>query len=266
MGFGNNADPGHNSASGNSNFVIIRLSSELNSRLSREMDEMMSSVNVQIQRAISDAISYQISSQIQNALRSGSGHLTQNGRNVPVEKPEIDSEDNRYGKTTDNSRSELIRERPNHESTDQAYVMVTRENETPIPAPEFLSGRMPSRSRLNQPHDNLKPQLDTTIPAQERTATFAVSDPINRLADVLTSMQNRPTAQQLTIRPVNSNTMAFDGESEKFELFEDLITTPIGEVLIFSRIDKSWFSHLPKCVFKKSQKLCTSKKMVVPPK
>ena len=56
MGFGNNADPGHNSASGNSNVEINRLSSELNSRLSREMDEMMTSV----QKVISDAVSNQI--------------------------------------------------------------------------------------------------------------------------------------------------------------------------------------------------------------
>ena len=75
MEIGNNADPGHNSASGNSNVEINRLSSELNSRLSREMDEMMGSVNVQFQRAISDAISNQISPEFQNALRSGSGHL-----------------------------------------------------------------------------------------------------------------------------------------------------------------------------------------------
>ena len=40
-------------------------------------------------------------------------------------------------------------------------------------------------------------------------------------------MQNRPTAQQLTIRPVTSNTMTFDGKSEKFELFEDLFHTMI---------------------------------------
>ena len=38
------------------------------------------------------------------------------------------------------------------------------------------------------------------------------------------------------------------------------ITTPTGEALIVSRIDKSWFSHLPKCVFKNWQKLCTQKK------
>ena len=40
-------------------------------------------------------------------------------------------------------------------------------------------------------------------------------------------MQNSPTAQQLIIRPVNSNPMTFDGKCEKFELFEDLFHTMI---------------------------------------
>ena len=105
--------------------------------------------------------------------------------------------------------------------------MVTVQNESPIQVPEFLMGHMPSRSHLNQSHDDLNPLLDTTIPAQERIAPAVNSDPTSRLADVLTNMQNRPTAQQLTIRPVNPNTMTFDGKSEKFELFEDLFHTMI---------------------------------------
>ena len=105
--------------------------------------------------------------------------------------------------------------------------MVTGENESPIDVPEFLTGRKPSRSHLHRSHDDLNPLRDTTIPAQERTVPAPEQDPINRLADVLTSMQNRPTAQQLTIRPVTSNTMTFDGKSEKFELFEDLFHTMI---------------------------------------
>ena len=40
-------------------------------------------------------------------------------------------------------------------------------------------------------------------------------------------MQNQPTAQQITIRPVSSITMTFNGKSEKFELFEDLFHTMI---------------------------------------
>ena len=103
--------------------------------------------------------------------------------------------------------------------------MVTGDNESPSQVPEFLTGRIPSRSHLNQSYEDIN--LDTTIPAHERIATTADPDPITRLADVLTTMQNRPTAQQLTIRPVNSNTMTFDSKNEKFELFEDLFHTMI---------------------------------------
>ena len=40
-------------------------------------------------------------------------------------------------------------------------------------------------------------------------------------------MQNRPAPQQLFLRPVNSNTMTFDGKCEKFELFEGLFHTMV---------------------------------------
>ena len=103
--------------------------------------------------------------------------------------------------------------------------MVTGDNESPLQVPEFLTGRVSSRNHLDRSYEDIN--LDTTIPAQERNAPAAQTDPITRMADVLTTMQNRPTAQQLTIRPVNSNTMTFDGKSEKFELFEDLFHTMI---------------------------------------
>ena len=112
----------------------------------------------------------------------------------------------------------------NHRKGDRTqsnvHDTVTGDNESPNPVTEFLTGRIPSRSHLNQYYEDII--LDTTIPAHERNATAADPDPITRLADVLTTMQNRSTAQQLTIRPVNSNTMTFDGKSEKFELFEDV--------------------------------------------
>ena len=225
---GINADYGQNLVGTNCNAEINRLLSELNLRLSRELDGMMSIVNTQIQRTISDAIDSQILPQIQTALYSGSGHLTQNRWNVPSERPEINPEENCSKKTRRNSRSEQFRDRPIDGTTNaSAYDMVTGENESPIDVPEFLTGRMPSRSHLHRSHDDLNPLLDMTIPAQETTVAALERDPINRLADVLTSMQNRPTAQQLTIRPVNSNTMTFDGKCEKFELFEDLFHTMI---------------------------------------
>ena len=184
----------------------------------------MNSVSVQIQRAINDAISSQVLPQIQNVLRAGSGHMTQKGWNVSTEGPEIDPEVLRSENSRNNLKSERVENRPNDEPADDAYDMVTGGNISPIQVPEFLTGRMPSRSHLNQSHDDLNPLLYTTIPAQDRIVPAVNSDPISRLADVLTSMQNRPTAQQLTIRPVNSNTMTFVGKSEKMqpEMFEQM--------------------------------------------
>ena len=110
-----------NSASVNSNAEINKLSSELNSRLSREMDDMMNSVNIQIQRAISDAISNQVLPQIQNALKAGSGHLTQNRWNVPVERPELNSGDCRNERIKGNLRSEPVRDCFVDNHHEQAY-------------------------------------------------------------------------------------------------------------------------------------------------
>ena len=104
------ADPGQNSTCANANAEINRLSSELNSRLSRELDETMNSVNTQIQRAISDVIRNQILPQIQNALRAGSGQMTQNRWNVPAKRPDINPEDYRIEKTKNYFRSEPTRE------------------------------------------------------------------------------------------------------------------------------------------------------------
>ena len=224
-----NTELGHNSIRECSSVEINRLSSELNSRISREMDEMMNSVSVQIQRAINEAISSQILPQIQNAVMAGSGQLTKERWNVPAERPEGYSEILQNLEPRNNSKSKQTNDRPKDGFTStnsRAYDMVTGENESPIEVPEFLTGRMPSTSHLNRSNDDF-PLLDTTIPAQKRPALAPEQDPINRLADVLTSMQNRPTAQQLTIRPVNSNTMTFDGKREKFELFEDLFHTMI---------------------------------------
>ena len=224
---GINADYGRNAASANFSAEIIRLSSELNSRIFKEIDEMMNSVSVEIQRAINDAISNQVLPQFQNTIMAGSGHMTKNEWNVPAERPEANSEVLRREKARIDVRIEHVLGRQNNDQPDyNAYDMVTGDNECPSQVSEFLTGGMPSRSQLNQSHEGLNPLFDTTIPAQKRIAPPAVeSDPINRLADVLTSMQNRPTAQQLTTSPVHSNTMTFDGKNEKFEMFEDLFHT-----------------------------------------
>ena len=220
------ADLGQNSAEANSLAEINRLSSELNSRISREMDEMMSNVDTLIQRAINEAISSKVLPQIQNVIMAGSGRETRRGWEVPVERPEVNAEEQRIPSAKADCRNEQHDgNRPIGQSSRQVHDMVTGDNESPLQVPEFLTGRVSSRNHLDRSYEEIN--LDTTIPAQERNAPAAQTDPITRLADVLTTMQNRPTAQQLTIRPVNSNTMTFDGKSEKFELFEDLFHTMI---------------------------------------
>ena len=220
-----NAECDRKSVTGNSSAEINRLSSELNSRISREMDEM-NSVSVQIQRAISDAISTQVLPQIQNVIMAGSGHGTRKGWDVPSERPEPNSEVQRNLNAKSSLRNEQDENQLNNDyPVLNVHDMVTGDNESPNQVPEFLTGRIPSRSHLNQSYEDVN--LDTTIPAHERIATTADPDPITRLAYVLTTMQSRPTTQQRTLRPVNSNTMTFDGKSEKFELFEDLFQTMI---------------------------------------
>ena len=164
--------------------------------------------------------------QIQNVIMAGSGHGTRKRWDVPSDRPELNSEVQRNLNAKNNLRNEQEENQLNDDYPDlNVHDMVTGDNESPNPVPEFLTGRIPSRTHLNQSYEDIN--LDTTIPAHDRITTAADSDPITRLADVLTTMQNRPTAQQLTIRPVNSNTMTFDGKSEKFELFEDLFHTMI---------------------------------------
>ena len=100
------ADLGQNSAEANSLAEINRLSSELNSRISREMDEMMSNVDTLIQRAINEAISSQVLPQIQNVIMAGSGRETRRGWEVPVERPEVNAEEQRIPSAKADCRNE----------------------------------------------------------------------------------------------------------------------------------------------------------------
>ena len=112
--------------------------------------------------------------------------------------------------------------------------MVTGANPTPKIIPEFLIGR-PMQSRTKTPHHINADILDTTLPAQPYPVSDnntdapheTTVDPINRLADVLMEMHNKPSAQTLMVRPVSTTTLTFDAKSEKFELFEDIFHTMI---------------------------------------
>ena len=113
-------------------------------------------------------------------------------------------------------------------NSEQNHDMVTGANPTPHMVPEFLNGRpMQSREPLQRQHSNNNESQDTIPQVSETTAPTTGSDPINRLAEVMVGMNNRPSAQTLMVRPVSTTTLTFDGKSEKFELFEDLFHTMI---------------------------------------
>ena len=104
--------------------------------------------------------------------------------------------------------------------------MVTGANPTTHMVPEFLTGRpMQFREPLQRQNSNNDESQDTIPQVLETTAPTTSSDPINRLAEVLVGMNNRPSAQTLMVRPVSTTTLTFDGKSEKLELFEDLFHT-----------------------------------------
>ena len=103
--------------------------------------------------------------------------------------------------------------------------MVTGANEAQQQIPEFLTGRIHSIPNLERQQSNQNVSLDTTLPAPVQEDPETPEDPLNRLADVLVNLQNKP--QTMTIRPVQTTPLTFDGKSEKFEFFEDLFQTMI---------------------------------------
>ena len=103
--------------------------------------------------------------------------------------------------------------------------MVTGANELQEQIPEFLTGRIHSQPDLQRQGSAHETTLDTTLPVADPITAEQLQDPIDRLADVLVNLQNKP--QSITLRPVTTNPMTFDGKTEKLELFEDLFHTMI---------------------------------------
>ena len=242
------------------------ISSEISSQMSRKFQEMQTSLNSQILDVINTAIDTRVLPSVKNAVKRQNSakntdlDLRSDGLHEDTAAPENSQKDLRsnrlHPKNINKSYQDAQREFPrlisiknnqthhrrensvdSQESDDEyGYDMVTGANLTPQMVPEFLTGR-PTQSQNKTPHQQCvnDDTLDTTIPAQIppvptniRDMPFeAPIDPINRLADVIMGMNNKPSAQTLMVRPVNTTTLTFDGKSEKFELFEDLFHTMI---------------------------------------
>ena len=199
-------------------------SNEFNLRLSQEMDSMMAMVHSQINRAISTAISEKVLPEIQNIVSS----MSSSGNRDTEASMSPSSQENRENPS--GLKTKLLKKDSRsvgdlRDTTGRGSYMVTGANEAQQPIPEFLTGRIHSIPNLERQQSNHNVSLDTTLPAPEPEVTEPPQDPLNRLADVLVNLQNKP--QTMTIRPVQTTPMTFDGKSEKFELFEDLFHTMI---------------------------------------
>ena len=197
---------------------------EFNLSLSQEMDSMMSMVHNQINRAISTAISERVIPEIQNIVSS----MSSSGNRDTEASMSPGSQENRErssGLKTKIAKKDSRSVSDLRDTTGRGSYMVTGANEAQQTFPEFLTGRIHSIPNLVRQQSNHNVSLDTTLPAPEQEVPETPQDPLNRLADVLVNLQNMP--QTMTIRPVQTTPMTFDGKSEKFELFEDLFHTMI---------------------------------------
>ena len=198
--------------------------SEFNLRLSQEMNSMLSMVHSQINRAINTAISERVIPEIQNNVSSmsSSGNRDTEASMSPCSQEKRENSSGLKSKTTKKDSRSVGNLR---DTAPSSHYIVTGANETQQQNPDFLTGRIHSISNLERQQSNHNVSLDTTLPAPEPEVPATPQDPLNRLADVLVNLQNKP--QTMTIRPVQTTPMTFDGKSEKFERFEDLFHTMI---------------------------------------
>ena len=203
---------------------FVTFSNEFNLRLSQEMDSMMSMMHNQINRAITAAIAERVIPEIQNIANSMSstGHIDTETSLSPISQ---ENRESAYGPEIKMAKKDSrsvgdLRDTSGHDSH-----IVTRAIDTQQQIPEFLTGRIHSIPNLQRQQSNHNVSLDATLPAPDPEVPETTQGPLNRLADVLVNLQNKP--HNMTIRPVQTTPMTFDGKSEKFELFEDLFHTMI---------------------------------------
>ena len=188
------------------------------------MDSMMSMMHNQINRAITAAIAERVIQEIQNIAKSMSstGHRDTDASLSPNSQENRESASGPKIKIAKKDSRSVgnLRDTTGHDSH-----MVTGAIDTQQQIPEFLTGRIHSIPNLQRQQSNHNVSLGTTLPAPDPEVPETSQDPLNRLADVLVNLQNKP--HNMTIRPVQTTPMTFDGKSEKFELFEDLFHTMI---------------------------------------
>ena len=184
----------------------------------------MSMMHSQINGAITTAIAGRVIPEIQNIANSMSstGHRDTEANLSPTSQ---ENKENARGPKIKIAKKDARSVGDLRGTTGHGSYMVTGATDTQPQIPEFLTGRIHSIPNLERQQSTHNVSLDTTLPAPDPTVPEPPLDPFNRLADVLVNLQNKP--QSMTIRPVQTTPMTFDGKSEKFEFFEDLFHTMI---------------------------------------
>ena len=128
--------------------------------------------------------------------------------------------------------SELSDPEKHFDRQTHTHHMVTGQTAQTNQIPEFLTGRvLTPRNPPSHQYQNLSTQIsqDNNLPMVEQTPRNQNSDANNsiiRLADAIAGIGTQQRPQTATkLKPVSTNTITFDGEHEKFELFEDLFNT-----------------------------------------
>ena len=216
----------------------------VNSEVTKKIDELRRELNSQLVDAINSAITEKVLPDIRNMVTS------QNS----VFREEVDHRSRRLNRTSEelgsrnawksnskptlasSSRQDYFRRNSDvsqssdddhEEMMTNSHDMVTGAKPTPRTVPELLTGRpMHSREETHNSNSPRNQSSENVPPVQEKNINDG-SDPIRRLADVLVGNNSKSSAQTLMVRPVSTTTLTFDGESEKFELFEDLFHTMV---------------------------------------
>ena len=196
-------------------------SNEFNLRLSQEMDSMMSMMHNQINRAVTTAINERVIPEIQNiaSSMSSAGHRDTEASSSPNSQENRESASGpkiKIAKKDSRTVGDL------RETLGQSSHMVTGAIDTQQQILEFLTGRIHSIPNLQRQHSNHNVSLDATLPAPDPEVPEPQQDPFNRLADVLVNLQNKP--QTMTIRPVQTTPMTFDGKSKNLSFLRTCST------------------------------------------
>ena len=167
----------------------------------------MSMVHNQINRAINNAISEKVIPEIQNIVSSMSSSGNRDTE-VSISPSSQEIRERSSGSKSKRTKKDSRSVGDLRDTTGRGSYMVTGANEAQQSIPDFLTGRIHSIPNLERQQSNHNVSLDTTLPAPEPEAPEIPQDPLNRLADVLVNLQNKP--QTLTIRPVQTTPMTFD--------------------------------------------------------